>query len=367
MRAPNILYICGSLNQTEQLHAVSKAMGDHVARFTPYFGDLHVKFARAIGALEATIAGKKRRAWCLDYLRDHDLAIDEDGVRDDYDLVVTCSDLILPRIAREKPLVAVQEGIFDPDIWMSGLWRKMRFLPMWLAGTSLTGESHIYDRYCVASTGYRDRLIAKGADPAAIVVTGIPNFDDCRAFYDNDFPHHGFVLVCTSDGRETWKSDDRATLVRRALHVADGKKLVFKLHPNEDPVRGAVEIKAIAPNAIVYSGGKAEHMIANCDVLLTEWSSTAFVGLALDKVVHSNFPREELERLRPIQNGGTSGERIAAVVREVHAELRGIKRERFPSRARAVPERMLPAPTRSRPVLEASASHHDSSRGGFFP
>ena len=108
-------------------------------------------------------------------------------------------------------------------------------------------------------------------------------------------------------------------------------------------------------------------MIANCDVLLTEWSSTAFVGLALDKVVHSNFPREELERLRPIQNGGTSGERIAAVVREVHAELRGIKRERFPSRARAVPERMLPAPTRSRPVLEASASHHDSSRGGFFP
>jgi hypothetical protein len=121
MPPPTILYICGSINQTEQLHAVSKAVGSHVvARFSPYFGDAHVGLARRLGFLEATIAGNKRRGWCLDYLRDHGLEIDEDGRRDDYDLVVTCSDLILPRIARTKPLVAVQEGIFDPDTWTVG-------------------------------------------------------------------------------------------------------------------------------------------------------------------------------------------------------------------------------------------------------
>lgn len=333
MSAPTILFICGSINQTEQLHAVARALGPHTARFTPYFGDLHVRFARAIGALEATIAGKKRRGWCLEYLRDHGLDIDEDGRAGDYDLVVTCSDLILPRIARTKPLVAVQEGIFDPDSWVSDVWRRHRYLPMWLAGTSLTGESHRYDRYCVASEGYRARLVARGADPRAIVVTGIPNFDDCQVFRDNDFPHRDFVLVCTSDGRQTFKSDDRAALVARARRLAAGRKLIFKLHPNEDPEVGAREILAVAPEALVYSTGKAEHMIANCEVLVTEWSSTAFVGLALGKEVHSNFPREELERLRPVQNGGTSGASIARVVEELHASLRGKKPGPFPSRA----------------------------------
>lgn len=351
MPPPTILYICGSINQTEQLHAVSKAVGSHVARFSPYFGDAHVGLARRLGFLEATIAGNKRRGWCLDYLRDHGLEIDEDGRRDDYDLVVTCSDLILPRIARTKPLVAVQEGIFDPDTWMSELWRHARFLPMWLAGTSLTGESHVYDRYCVASQGFKDRLVEKGADPDAICVTGIPNFDDCKTFYDNDFPHRGFVLVCTSDGRETFKSDDRAALVKRAQEIAGGRELVFKLHPNEDPIAGPAEILRLAPEAKVYTKGKAEHMIANCDVLVTEWSSTAFVGLALGKELHSNFPREELERLAPVQNDGRAAANIAAVVHEVDRELRGQKRRRFPSRARSAAEATTAAPS---PAAEGS-------------
>jgi hypothetical protein len=351
MPPPTILYIGGSINQTEQLHAVSKAVGSHVARFSPYFGDAHVGLARRLGFLEATIAGNKRRGWCLDYLRDHGLEIDEDGRRDDYDLVVTCSDLILPRIARTKPLVAVQEGIFDPDTWMSELWRRARFLPMWLAGTSLTGESHVYDRYCVASQGFKDRLVEKGADPDAICVTGIPNFDDCKTFYDNDFPHRGFVLVCTSDGRETFKSDDRAALVKRAQEIAGGRELVFKLHPNEDPIAGPAEILRLAPEAKVYTKGKAEHMIANCDVLVTEWSSTAFVGLALGKELHSNFPREELERLAPVQNDGRAAANIAAVVHEVDRELRGQKRRRFPSRARSAAEATTAAPS---PAAEGS-------------
>ncbi len=362
MSAPTILFICGSINQTEQMHAVARALGPHRARFTPYYGNLHVRFARAIGALEATIAGKKRRTWCLDYLRAHDLEVDEDGKAGDYDLVVTCSDLILPKLARDKPLVAVQEGIFDPDSWVSDLWRKFRFLPMWLAGTSLTGESHVYDRYCVASPGYKKRLVDRGADPEHVVVTGIPNFDNCVEFRKNDFPLRNFVLVCTSDTRETFKSDDRGKLVRRAQAMARGRPLVFKLHPNEEPASSTAEIKAIAPEAIVYTSGKAEHMVANCDVLITQWSSVAFVGLALGKEVHSNFPREELEQLRPTQNGGTSAGRIARVIEEVHAELRGTKRSPYPSRAAAPRPFVLPLapPKAPAPTLHGEGPQEDS-------
>ena len=52
-------------------------------------------------------------------------------------------------------------------------------------------------------------------------------------------------------------------------------------------------------------------MIANCAVLVTQFSSTAYVGLALGKEVHSYFDVEELARLCPIQNGSTSARRIA--------------------------------------------------------
>ena len=44
-------------------------------------------------------------------------------------------------------------------------------------------------------------------------------------------------------------------------------------------------------------------MIANCDVLITQFSSVVFVGLALGKEVHSNHPLEMLQRLMPVQHG----------------------------------------------------------------
>jgi hypothetical protein len=44
-------------------------------------------------------------------------------------------------------------------------------------------------------------------------------------------------------------------------------------------------------------------MIATCDVLVTRFSSTAFVGLALGKETHSDFDMDEMRRLMPVQNG----------------------------------------------------------------
>jgi hypothetical protein len=125
--------------------------------------------------------------------------------------------------------------------------------------------------------------------------------------------------VCTSDARETFKRDDRAALVRRALEIARERLVVFKLHPNEDHARAHAEIRALAPRALIYASGSAEEMIANADVVVTQWSSTAFVALALEKEVHSNFPADQLRRLAPVQNGGRAASNIAQVCREVLA------------------------------------------------
>jgi hypothetical protein len=57
---------------------------------------------------------------------------------------------------------------------------------------------------------------------------------------------------------------------------------------------------------MVFTTGSAEEMIANCDVLITQFSSTAFVGLALGKETYSDFDMDELRRLTPLQNGSAA-------------------------------------------------------------
>ena len=314
-----MLFICGSINQTTQMHAIARELSECAVRFTPYYGDTLGEIARRLGMVEMAILGNKRRGWCIEYLKDHDLPIDMHGREGQYDLVVDCTDVVVPRNIRRVPIVLVQEGILDPPGWMSSLCKRFRFLPRPLAGTALTGQSGAFDRFCVASAGYRDFFASEGIEPSKLVVTGIPNFDDCRRYLRNDFPHRGYVLVCTSDARETFKRDDRAALVRRALEIAHGRLVVFKLHPNEDHPRAEAEIRAIAPRALVYASGSAEEMIANAEVVVTQWSSTAFVALALEKELHSNFPIGELRRLAPVQNGGRAAGNIAQVCREVLA------------------------------------------------
>jgi len=241
------------------------------------------------------------------------------GERGPYDLVLSCSDLVVQRDLRGGRMVLVQEGILDPVEWPFRLWRRLPFLPRWVGGTATTGLSLAYDRFCVASDGYRDHFRSLGVPAEKLVVTGIPNFDDCRRFLRNDFPHRNYVLVCTSDGRETFKPDDRAAFLRRCVALAAGRPLVFKLHPNENVERATREIREVAPQALVYERGSAEEMIANCDVLVTEWSSTVFVGLVLGKEFHSNFELDSLRRLMPVQNG-CAARNIAEVCRELLAE-----------------------------------------------
>ncbi len=315
---PSVLFICGSINQTTQMHQIASALPEVDATFTPYYGDRSVELLAEFGLLEGTIAGSKLRGRCLDYLRRHDLVIDAFGRRGGYDLVLTCSDVVIPSNVRGVPLVAVQEGILDPDGFGYRIVRRFARAPRWLAGTAATGLSGSYERFCVASHGYRDLFIGRGAPAERVVVTGIPNFDDCEAFRRNSFPRRGYVLVCSSDTRETFKWTNRERFFRQARHVAKGRPTLVKLHPNENVARSTRDVARWFPEAEVVASGDTNAMIANCDVLVTLFSSCAFVGLALGKEVHSFYPLRELERLLPEQNA-SAARNIAAVCREVLA------------------------------------------------
>ena len=320
-REKRILFICGSMNQTTQMHQVSRHLEEYEQAFTPFYCDGVQEAMRRLNLLEFTIIGAKLAERCRQYLRASGLAIDYQGSRGPYDLVVTCSDVFVQKNIRDSRVVLVQEGITDPEDSTFRLVQRHRWLPLWLAGTAATGLSDAYRAFCVASEGYRDLFVAKGAKPEKIVVTGIPNFDHCERYRDNAFPHRNYVLVCTSPLREVFRGEDRAEFIRSAVAIANGRPMIFKFHPNEDMVRAESEVRQYAPGALTFAEGSAEEMIANCDVLITRYSSTAFVGLALGKETHSDFPADDLRRLLPVQND-SAAENIAEVCRQVIADRR---------------------------------------------
>jgi len=320
-RVPRVLFICGSPNQTGQMIQIARALPEVEAWFTPYYSDWphHVALLKS-GRLEPAINGLKRRGICADELNAQGLRIDLGAERNDYDVWVCPNDACIPLGLSRTPWILVQEGIMEQPNWRTWVWRKTRLMPRPLATTAVFGLTRRYDKFCVASEGYRKQFLAEGIAPEKLVVTGIPNFDDFARFRDNDFPHHGYVLVCTSDGRETMMAVDRPALLKRSVEIAAGRQLIFKLHPNERVERATREILAIAPKALVFADGNAEEMVANCEVLITEHSSLTFCGLALGKEVHTNLPLEQVQALLPVQNR-RAAEEIAGVIR-------GLLRER---------------------------------------
>lgn len=310
------LFVCGSLNQTRMMHQVSQHLPQFERYFTPYFCDGMGTLVQRTGVLDFTVLGGRFQRQTTQYLTQQGVAFDHEGKRGPYDLVVTCSDLIVPRRIRGAKMVLVQEGMTDPENLIYHLVRKLH-LPRWMAQTATTGLSDAYDIFCVASEGYRELFTRKGARPEKIRVTGIPNFDHCDGLRQNDFPHRDYVLVATSDLRETFKYENRRKFIEKARRIADGRPLIFKFHPNEDPHRAGREVERHAPDALHFSDANTDHMIANCSVLVTRYSSVVFVAAALGKEIHSDLASDELRRLLPWQNGGTSAARIAAECRKL--------------------------------------------------
>lgn len=306
----NILFICGTLNQTTQMHSIAKELPEHNCFFTPYYLEGFTTVLHRLGLMENTAVGRKISRKVNRYLAEQHLAVDPRGKRDDYDLVVMCTDLLVQSNLRNKRLLLVQEGMTEPEgIRYAGV--RMFGLPRYIANTASFGLSNVYHRFCVASEGYRDLFIRKGIPREKLVVTGIPNFDNVASFLNNDFPHHDFVLAASSPTRETFQRDDRWNFIQRVVEIADGRQIIFKLHPAENERRSRREIECLAPGALVLQEGNVNEMIANCSVLITQFSTVTYIGLALGKEVYSYLDLDELKRLMPIQNGATSAACIA--------------------------------------------------------
>ena len=206
------------------MHQISRHLTEYRQAFTPFYCDGVHEAMRRLNLLEFTIIGAKLAKRCHRYLRASGLNVDYQGRRGPYDLVVTCSDVFVQKNIRSNRIVLVQEGITDPESAAFRLVQRHRWLPLWIAGTAATGLSDAYRAFCVASDGYRDLFVAKGAREEKIVVTGIPNFDNCERYRNNAFPHRHYVLVCTSPLREVFRGEDRPSFIRNAVAIANGRR-----------------------------------------------------------------------------------------------------------------------------------------------
>ena len=56
-----VLFICGSLNQTTQMHQIARELPEHEHAFTPYYCEGVSERLRRAGLAEFTVAGGKLR------------------------------------------------------------------------------------------------------------------------------------------------------------------------------------------------------------------------------------------------------------------------------------------------------------------
>jgi len=306
------------MNQTWQMHEISKHLSDYDCWFSQFFSDSPSLnwIIKHTSLVKNTIFSGQFKENSERYLLAKGLQIDYQAKKNKYDLIVYCSDLHIPERLRGSKLIWVQEGMTDKYNLLSKIVKALK-LPVGSTGnTSLNGTSNICDVYCAGSEGYKEQFTKLGTDADKIIVTGIPNYDNIWQFFSNDFPYKDYVMVATTDMRETFRYENRPAFIRKAVKIADGRKLLFKLHPNEKFERAEAEIRKYAPaGTLIYRTGNTNHMIANCTELITQYSTVVYVGLALGKQVHSYFNLEQLKRLAPLQNGGSSAYEISKICR----------------------------------------------------
>ena len=326
-RPKKILFTIGSPNQASQMHQIASLLPEYDCYFTQLYSKHPVvKWFMRRGYLETTILSGEFKTKGDAYLQRHCLRNDyaREIYKNEYDLAVLCTDLLVTNELRKMKTIWVQEGMTDP-VTPLAKWTHRLGLPAWTAmNTAYNGSGNICDIYCAASAGYKAQFSKWGTDASRIFVTGIPNYDHAAAYLDNHFPHRGYVMVATSDIRECFGKDDRSVFIRRCVEIAAGRPLLFKLHPNEQRDRAIGEIRQFAPaGTMIFTEGCTEHMIANCEELITQYSTVVYTGIALGKKVYSYFDVEKLKQLAPIQNGGTSAANIANLCRQ-YIEFKGM-------------------------------------------
>ena len=319
MNRKKILLLTGSMNQTTQMMAIANELKEYDCWFSQLFTDnIIINFLlNKTRLLDKTIISKPFRIASEQHLRTNNCKIDYKAVLHHYDLVIFCSDMIVPKRMQQSTSVWIQEGMIDKLTWASKLIKTLKLPTVLCLNTSLNGTSNKCDLYCTASEGYKNYIIKHGTEASKVNVTGIPNYDNAEQYLDNNFLHHNYVMVATSDIRETARTENRDLFLKECVEIANGRQLLFKLHPNENKDRAIKEIKSIVPeNTLIFTDGNTHEMIANCAELITQYSTVVYTGISLGKKVHSWFDVETLKMLEPQQNKGTSTKNIAAVCRK---------------------------------------------------
>jgi len=308
-----ILFLTGSMNQTLQMEAIAKFLPEFECVFSQlYANNFFISTAIKLGVLDTTILGNPLRKISENYIQSKGYLMDYKAKFFTYDLVVFCSDIIIPKNLQGIKSIWVQEGMIDPYTILSKIIQKLKLPRYWSMGTSLNGTSNACDIYCTASSAYSDYLVKYGTNRKKTIITGIPNYDHLEKHLENDFPHKDYVMVATTDMRETFRYENRIEFLKKCVEISNGRQLLFKLHPNEKTKRAIAEIKQICPeDTLIFSSGNTNDMIANSVELITQYSTVVYTGIGLGKKVHSYFPLEDLYAQMPIQNKGKSAENIA--------------------------------------------------------
>lgn len=301
------------------MHQIANELPDFDCWFSQVFTDSpFVNFLiNNTRLLDTTAFTGQFRRNSEDYLNAHGLQLDYAARLNEYELIVYCTDMVVPARMRNYKTLWVQEGMTDKFTLVTHIVKALK-LPGFLCGnTSLNGSSNICDVYCAASKGYKHYFEKNGTQADKILVTGMPNYDNLTQFSDNDFPLKNYVMVATTDMRETYRYENRPAFIKETVKIAAGRQLLFKLHPNENFERAENEIRKYAPaGTLIFTSGNTNEMIANCSELITQYSTVVYTGIALGKKVYSWFDVDELYKLQPLQNGGTSAKTIADICRE---------------------------------------------------
>ena len=135
-RRQKVLFVCGSLNQTTQMHQIARELPGMRARVHAVL----LRRAARVGAARRARGVHRRRAQARAPLprlparaRACPSTSGAGAGRTTSSSTARTSSCRASCAARR--VVLVQEGILDPEGWEYRLWRRLPFLPRWMAGT----------------------------------------------------------------------------------------------------------------------------------------------------------------------------------------------------------------------------------------
>jgi hypothetical protein len=306
--ANKILFISNTLHQTKQMHAIAEYLPGVKTAFSPGYGSRLAKLVHLWQGKENLSDRTCFRNRWREYTHDYRLTEDLYGKQGPYEIVVTTSDQVIPDNIMGSRVVLVQDDMLDPENWTFFLHKCFPAIPRWLAGTAALGQSRVYQRFCVASEGYRNYFIRHGLPEHKLVVTGIPLFDNYEIYTYNNFPYRDYVLICMSNEREmAFRADTRKDFLEDARRIAKDRKIIVKLQSGEQS-RMVQEVRARLPQATIITDGCEKEMVANASVVICQHSSLAVMAIALQKETYSYWDNAILRELMPIQNRSAAKE-----------------------------------------------------------